>query len=91
MNSLRNQDHQFIDSDCLLDVKKQTINLKSLGSRFKSFCIQNAVLMIENPLSDVAACSGAEKFGPDLAVSTINIYARRVSTPAIYQHPSIKE
>jgi hypothetical protein len=78
-------------TDCLFDVKKLTINLKSLWSQFKSFCIQNAVVMIEAPLSDVAACSGAEKFGPDLAFSSIDIDARGVSAPAIYQHHSINK
>lgn len=91
MNTLPNQDHQFMYSDCLFDVKKQTINLKSLWSQFKSFCIQNAVAMIETSLSDVAACFGAEKFGPDLAFSNIDICARRVSAPAIYLHHSIQE
>jgi hypothetical protein len=91
MNTLPNQDQQFMYSDCLFVVKKQTINLKSLWSQFKSFCIRNALVMIETSLSDVAACSGAEKFGPDLAFSNIDIDARRVSAPAIYQHHSINE
>ena len=91
MNTLPNQDHQFMYSNCLFDVKKLTINLKSLWSQFKSVCIQNAVVMIETLLSDVAACSGAEKFGPDLAFSNIDIDARRVSAPAIYQPHSINE
>jgi len=47
--------------------------------------------MIEAPLSDVAAYSGAEKFGPDLAFSNIDIDARLVPALAIYQHHSINE
>ena len=91
MNTLPNQDHQFMYSNCLFDVKKLTINLKSLWSQFKSFCIQNANVLIEAPLSDVTACSGAEKFGRDVAFSNIDIDARRVSAPAIYQPHSINE
>ena len=91
MNTLPNQDHPFMYSDCLRDVKKLTINLKSLWSEFNRFCIQHAAVRFEAPLSDVAACSGAEKFGPDLAFSNIDIDARRVSAPAIYQPHSINE
>ena len=91
MNTLSNQDHPFMYSDCLRDVKKLTINLKSLWSEFNRFCIQHAVVMFEAPLSDVAACSGAEKFGRDVAFSNIDIDARRVSVPAIYQHHSINK
>lgn len=89
MNTLVNQHHQFTYSDCLCNIKKLTVNLKSLCFQFKRFCIQNTVVIIEAPLSDVAVCSGADKFGPNLAFSNIDIYARRVSVPAICQHYSI--
>jgi hypothetical protein len=91
MNTLPNQDHPIMYSDCLRDVNKLTIHLKSLWSEFKRFCIQNANVLIEAPLSDLTTYSGAEKFGRDVAFSNIDIDARRVSALAIYQHHSINK
>jgi hypothetical protein len=91
MNTLPNQDHPFMYSGCLRDVKKLTINLKLLWSQFKRFCIQNAVVLIEALLSDITVYSGAKKFGRDVAFSNIDIDARPMSAPAIYQHHSINK